>query len=85
MDKSLLTKEQWGYLRRRYEMTDRELEVSQMACCGFGNEEIAAGLEIKLGTVKTHLRNIYRKVWVKNKVQLLIKFINEAGNHQNFG
>jgi len=59
-------------------MTPRELEVARLICEGFNNEDIAKALKIKHGTVKTHLRNVYRRVRVKNKIAMLLKFVDAA-------
>jgi hypothetical protein len=40
-----------------------------------GNEEVAGRLKITGGTVKTHLRNIYRRVRVNNKIGMLLRFV----------
>ena len=39
---------------------------------GLDNKEIAAKLNITELTVKTHLRNIYKKLNVKNRTQLVL-------------
>jgi DNA-binding NarL/FixJ family response regulator len=67
----------WSYIQRRYLISPREVQVAKLVCHGFSNKEIAQDLNIELGTVKTHLRNIYRRVRVKNKVALLLTFIND--------
>jgi DNA-binding CsgD family transcriptional regulator len=74
----LLDEKQWLYLRKRYHMTTRELQVAILVCRGFNNDEIGKALKIRHGTVKTHLRNIYRRVRVKSKVTLLLKFIEDV-------
>lgn len=74
----LLDEKQWSYLQKRYHMTPRELQVARLICEGFNNEDIAKALKIKHGTVKTHLRNIYRRVRVKNKITMLLKFVDTA-------
>ncbi|MHC5061271.1 MAG: response regulator transcription factor [Planctomycetota bacterium] len=74
----LLNKTQWSYLQRRYHMTPRELQIAQLICQGLGNEEIANKLNIKHGTVKTHIRNLYRKLWVHNKILMLLRFIEDT-------
>ena len=58
-------------------MTPRELQVAILVCRGFNNDEIAKALKIRHGTVKTHLRNIYRRVRVKSKITLLLKFVED--------
>jgi DNA-binding NarL/FixJ family response regulator len=68
----------WSYLRKRFHMTERELQIAELACQGFSNDKIAKTLKIKLGTVKTHLRNIYRKIRVDSKIAMLLKFIKYA-------
>ena len=74
----LLDDEQWLSLQRRYHMTPRELEVSKLVCRGLSNRQIATALKITQGTVKTHLRNIYRRVRVNSKVVLLLRFIEDT-------
>ena len=74
----LLDEKYWSYIQRRYLMSPREVQVAKLVCRGFSNMEIAQDLKIELGTVKTHLRNIYRRVRIKNKVALLLTFIYDA-------
>ena len=74
----LLDEKQWLYLKERYHMTTRELQVSILVCRGFDNNEIAKALKIKHGTVKTHLRNLYRRVRVKSKILLLLRLVDDV-------
>jgi DNA-binding CsgD family transcriptional regulator len=80
---SLLNGKQWLYIQRHFHLTDRELQIAKLVCSGFNNEEIAAKLKIKRGTVKTHIRNIYRRVRIKNKIQMVLKFLNTATKFTN--
>lgn len=75
---ALLGDEQWSYLQRRYALTPRELEIARLVCGGFRNNSIACSLRIQPDTVKTHVRNIYRKVRVTSKINMLLRFIDEA-------
>ncbi len=74
----LLEESQWLYLKERYAMTPRELQTAILVCRGFSNDEIAKALKIRHGTVKTHLRNIYRRTRVKSKITLLLTFIEDV-------
>ncbi len=74
----LLDEKQWLYLKERYHMTPRELQVAILVCRGFNNNEIAKSLKIKHGTVKTHLRNLYRRVRVKSKILLLLRLVDDV-------
>ena len=76
--KSPLDENHWSYIQKRFHMTPRELQVAQLTCQGFNNNKIAKTLKARTGTVKTHLRNIYRKIRVKSKIEMLLKFINSA-------
>ena len=75
-DFSLLTKKQWQYVQRLYRISPRELEVAILICRGYANAEVAKKLKIKDATVKTHLRNLYRRLRVGTKVQMLLKFVD---------
>lgn len=51
-------------------LTPREKQVVHLATQGFKNREIASALFISESTVKSHLRNVYSKLGVSNRVQL---------------
>jgi len=71
----LLNGKQWQYVKRCYRLSSREVEVAKLICSGFDNDEVAGNLKIRGGTVKTHLRNIYRRVRVNNKIEMLLRFV----------
>ena len=75
---ALLDEKHWLYVQKRYHMSPRESHVAKLVCQGFNNDEIAKALKIRTGTVKTHIRNIYRRIRVKNKIEMLLKFVNDA-------
>jgi LuxR family maltose regulon positive regulatory protein len=50
-------------------LSDRELEVLRLLSDGLSNREIAERLVIGVGTVKTHLHNIYGKLEVRGRAQ----------------
>ena len=77
---TLLQDQHWLYVKKRYRLTARELQIAKFACQGLNNEKIAHKLNIKHGTVKTHIRNIYRKMWVNNKISMFLRFIEDASN-----
>lgn len=51
------------------ELTVREKEILGYLVQGLTNKEIAAVTHLATDTIKTHLRNIYRKLDVKNRSQ----------------
>jgi DNA-binding NarL/FixJ family response regulator len=50
-------------------LTERETEIVQMVCEGKGNRAIATRLRLSEGTIKSHLRNIYRKLKVQTRAE----------------
>ncbi len=77
----IFSESQWGLLGEKYCLTARELQISKLVCRGGNNESIAKELDICDGTVKTHIRNIYRKTWVHNKVSMLLLFMEDCRKH----
>lgn len=74
----LLNEKQWSYVQSRYDLTPREREIAELICQGFRNGKIANVLRISPGTVKTHTRNIYRKVHVRSKIGMLLRFVTDT-------
>ena len=74
----LLDQKQWSYVQNRYNLTPREREIAELICQGLRNGSIAKILRIRPGTAKTHTRNIYRKVHVKSKIAMLLRFVTDA-------
>jgi len=52
------------------DLTERELEVLELAGQGASNKEIADRLFISVGTVKNHVHNILEKLHLKNRAQI---------------
>jgi LuxR family maltose regulon positive regulatory protein len=52
-------------------LSARELDVLQLMVTGQTNQQIAEALTIGVGTVKTHLKNIYGKLGVHNRVEAI--------------
>jgi LuxR family maltose regulon positive regulatory protein len=50
-------------------LTEREIEVLKHIAQGFTNQEVAQELVLSLYTVKSHARNIYSKLGVKNRTE----------------
>lgn len=50
-------------------LTEREREILALVCEGKGNKAIAARLSLSEGTVKGHLRNLYRKLRVQTRAE----------------
>jgi two-component system nitrate/nitrite response regulator NarL len=53
-------------------LTPRELEIVRLAAKGLRNREIGEHLAISEGTVKIHLHNVYEKLGVAGRLELLL-------------
>ncbi len=52
------------------DISPREAEITRLILRGFSNKEIGDTLFISAETVKKHVTNIYRKLGIKNRLQL---------------
>lgn len=59
-----------------YILTPKERAITILLLQNYKAMDIAKEVNIELGTVKFHLGRIYKKLKVKNKVELLIKYMS---------
>ncbi len=67
----LKTEAQMSRFYDRHKLTNREQEIAQLIMKGRTNKEIEDELFISLRTVKCHIYNIYQKIGVKNRLELI--------------
>ena len=73
-----LAKRQLDKIRRKYALTDREIEYVILFFKGINdNNEIAQELGNTLLTAKLHITNIYKKLNESHKLSVVIKIIDE--------
>lgn len=63
-------------VKKDYDLTKSESEIVSYIVRGYKNAEIAKTLFISEGTVKNHLRNIFKKVKVNNRTGLIHKVLS---------
>ena len=54
-------------------LSERELEVLRLLAMGLSNTQIADRLVVAVGTVKTHIHNIYGKLGAQNRAQAVTR------------
>lgn len=66
-------------------LSNREQEVAALLLQGKSNKQIAAALHITQNTVEFHLKNIYSKLQVSSRTELMLKLGNSvvAGSDQS--
>lgn len=57
-------------------LTPREEEVLRLVVKGFSYQEIAAGLELSIHTVTSHIQHIYRKLSVRSRGEAVYEAIH---------
>jgi len=55
-------------------LTARESEVLTLLAEGLSNKEIAQKTNITVGTIRTHLEHIYRKLHVRGRTEAMAKY-----------
>jgi DNA-binding CsgD family transcriptional regulator len=65
------------YLKSRYKITRREKEIITLIRNGYSNNAISDKTSISISTVEKHINSIYRKLDIRNRVQL-INFIQSG-------
>ncbi len=70
-----------GYLQE-HDVSAREQEIIELLVKGLSNREIAEKLFISPNTVKTHIKNIYAKLGVSNRV-LLFSLLQKKSNSRD--
>ena len=77
MTNSVITKEQYLKVARKYGFTRRELELGFLKVSGFSNRRIAFMLGISEQTVKNHFTHIYEKAWVPGRKEFQELFVTD--------
>lgn len=65
-----------------HKMTGRETEITDLILMGRTNQEISDELFISIGTVKHHIYNIYTKLEVERRSQLMRAYAEYERNHR---
>lgn len=65
-------------LMKKFGLTDREAEIMELIISGNSNQQIGEMLFISENTVKKHINNLYRKLDVVNRSQLMTNYYNQA-------
>ena len=62
-----------GHGPRTQDLSERELEVLALLASGRTNSEIAGDLFVAVGTVKSHVNNIYQKLDARNRAEAVAR------------
>jgi DNA-binding NarL/FixJ family response regulator len=62
-------------------LSKRETQIMEHIATGAFNNQIAESLFIAESTVKFHCSNIYRKLGIKNRIELIINLNSQSRAH----
>lgn len=68
---------------KKYGVTERELEIIDLIVEGKSNNDIGKQLFISVNTVRNHIYNIYKKVGIKNRYELINKVTKSMENNSS--
>jgi ATP/maltotriose-dependent transcriptional regulator MalT len=71
--KAIITNQEFTEKFKSFELSNREIEVHTHIANGLSNVEIADKMFVSINTIKTHIKNIYVKLDVKNRIQAMKK------------
>jgi DNA-binding NarL/FixJ family response regulator len=74
----VLLRREAGLQNLKVRLSDRETEVMTLCVQGLSNGDIASRLYVSEGTVKTHLHNVYRKLGLGTRAEL-VQFARHNG------
>ncbi len=58
-------------------LSERELEILSFVAKGYHDKEIADKFFLSVKTVRTHLRNIYKKLHVRSRTEAVLKYLQK--------
>jgi DNA-binding NarL/FixJ family response regulator len=65
-------------------LAPREQEVLDLLSKGRAYKQIAAEMDLHLGTIRTYIRRIYEKLHVNCRTDAVVKYLNAAGTSSRF-
>lgn len=71
----LFSARQWAQIGKKLGLTERQLEVARLICCGRTNAEIARSLRRSEGTARLHADRLFKALSVRNRVGVVVRIV----------
>ncbi len=71
----LFTTEEWRELAKALHLTRRQRQVARRLCLGLKNREMAEEMSVAEDTIRLHMRELYRKLGVGQRVGVVVKLV----------
>ena len=66
-------------------LTATEERIAEFVCRGLSNPEIAAELFVEPTTIRWHLKNVFRKLGVRNRAELAARLVRNSPDRDPSG
>lgn len=76
----IFSESEWARLEKELELSPRQVEIVQLLCDGHKNYSAALALGISVHTVRTHLRQLYTKLDVSDRFEMLCLLVRTSHN-----
>lgn len=71
----LVSTQEWVQLTRSLELSPRQADIVKHLLRGESDKQIARDLKISVPTVRTHLRRLFQKFGVSDRVELILYIV----------
>jgi DNA-binding NarL/FixJ family response regulator len=71
----LFRDDQWRELAEHLKLTPRQQQIARLLCRGCTNRQMATRLGISAGTVRMHLRTLFEKLEVHDRLGLAVHLV----------
>lgn len=71
-EKELFSEEEWSHAARELALSPRQAEIMRCVVLGKSDKEIASELGIALPTVRTHMRRLFQKLQLSDRLELVL-------------
>lgn len=74
--------DQWRRIADRLELPPRQRQVARLVCRAYTNNMIAADLGVSADTVRLHLKQVFRRLDVGDRVGLVVRLAAAAHDEE---
>jgi DNA-binding CsgD family transcriptional regulator len=75
LPREIFTKGEWEQLSSIFELTPRQRQIAGLMCEGRSYKSIAGQADISINTVRMHMRTLFAKLGVHDRVGLVLQLI----------
>ena len=72
---NLLPQRAWEHIAVEFDLSAREIEVARLVFTGKSREEIAAELGCSVGSVRTYIDRVFKKLQVEDRLPMALRIV----------